>query len=147
MDAILIRKPNLEFLFEAATDSDLEKLKKIGIGKPVKVTWSRPRNYEFHKKYFSLLNLVFENLDEPFKDKYTIFSIDSLLWQVKMQLGHFEEKMTLGGKILYEAKSISFAKMLQDEFEDFYLKTYNVLAKYFAPYLKNIDFEEIENYY
>ncbi len=44
----------------AASDHDAELLKYIKIGSPTRMVFKRVRNYEFHKKYFALLNLAFD---------------------------------------------------------------------------------------
>ena len=48
-------------------DSDAELLKKIKAGDEVECEIKRPRNLKFHKKLFSLLNLVYSN-QELYKD-------------------------------------------------------------------------------
>ncbi len=54
---------NLNGLFMPAYDSDKEICNKIKVGEAVKVKFSKPRNYEFHKKYFALLNLAYSNYE------------------------------------------------------------------------------------
>lgn len=44
-------------------DSDADQLAKIKIGEDVLATIKRPRNLRFHKKFFALLNLGFQNQD------------------------------------------------------------------------------------
>ena len=43
-------------------DSDLDEKHRLRIGDNVLCTIKRPRNYEFHKKYFALLRLTVANL-------------------------------------------------------------------------------------
>lgn len=47
--------------FEAATPEDQEMAIKIKTGKWVSVELKQTRNYEFHKKFFALLNLGFHH--------------------------------------------------------------------------------------
>ena len=47
-------------------DSDLEEKRRLKIGDTVLCKISRPRNYEFHKKFFALVRLTYENLPEYF---------------------------------------------------------------------------------
>jgi len=122
--------------FAPAFDEDREALKKIGIGEQRQVELTVPRNVKFHRKYFGLLKIVFDNMPSHIfrtatGQEFEIKSVDSLLWQIKMQLGYFEEKMTLGGRIIYEAKSISFAKMDNAQFEKFYSDSIDIILKYF----------------
>lgn len=122
---------------KAAFDEDFEKLKKIKVGEQRQVELTMPRNIRFHRKYFGLLKIVLDNLpspaifETPSGQVIEIKTTDDLLWHCKMQTGHYEQKVTLGGKIIFEPKSISFAAMGEDEFEKFYSDTIDVLLKYF----------------
>lgn len=44
----------------AANESDLHEIRKLPIGKPIKNNAVVPRNLQFHRKSFALLNLAFE---------------------------------------------------------------------------------------
>ena len=127
--------------------TDAELLAKMREGEPYRVKVSMPRNLKFHKKFFALLALVFDNLPEEIPAKLPdgqaveIRSIDDLLWHIKMQTGHYEQKVTLGGRVTYEAKSISFSAMDEAEFSDFYNRAVNVILKYF---LSETNAEELE---
>lgn len=118
---------------------DLEKLHSMREGEVYRVRVSMPRNIKFHKKYFTLINLVFDNLPEqipartPDGEPIQIRTRKDLLWHIKMQVGHYEQKVTIGGRITYEAKSISFAKMDEAEFSKFYDDSIDVILKYFLP--------------
>ena len=45
-------------------DSDLDEKKKLREGDTVMCSIRKPRNYEFHKKFFALVRLTFDNLPE-----------------------------------------------------------------------------------
>jgi hypothetical protein len=142
----LTRHPNFTYLVPAY-EGDQEVIKKMKHGEVYKGKLSLPRNIKFHKKFFALLGIVFENLPHDFAIKteagqeIEIKDTDSLLWHIKMQMGYHEEKVTLGGRITYEAKSISFASMDEIEFQEFYSKAIDVILKYF---LKGANKEELE---
>lgn len=116
---------------------DSEKLHSMREGEVYRVKVSMPRNIKFHKKFFTLINLVFDNLPEEMETKtpdgkpIQIRTREELLWQIKMQVGHYEQKVTLGGRVTYEAKSISFAAMDEAEFSEFYDRAVDVILKYF----------------
>jgi hypothetical protein len=84
----------------------------------------KPRNYEFHKKYFDLLNLVFENQEQY--DNFKAFRS-----AVTMQAGWYNTHTSLNGVLMFSPKSISFANMDDLEFEKLYNKTINIVLKYF----------------
>ena len=129
--------------------TDAELLAKMREGEPYRVKVSMPRNLKFHKKFFALLALVFDNLPEEIPAKLPdgqaveIRSIDDLLWHIKMQTGHYEQKVTLGGRVTYEAKSISFSAMDEAEFSDFYNRAVNVILKYFLSETNEEELEEM----
>lgn len=142
----LCRHPNVPHLVAANTE-DLEVIKKMKHGERYRAKVTLPRNVKFHRKFFALLNLVFESLpDSRIVNEETglvvpIKTIESLLWHIKMQMGHYEQKLTLGGVITYETKSISFAVMDENEFNDFYSRAMDVILIYF---LVGADREELQ---
>jgi len=72
----------------------------------------KTRNYKFHKKFYALIKVGFQNtkLDIPF-DVYRKLKI--------MAAGYFKAYNT-GKGIYYEADSISFANMDEDQFQEVY---------------------------
>lgn len=130
-----------------AHDDDREKLKRWSAGDLLQCTVTMPRNAAFHRKYFAMLQMVFDNLPET---KWRIGSniveirtVEELLWHVKFQVGHYEQKMTLGGKIVYKPKSISFAAMDDEAFHEFYQKSLDAICRYFLP-LNEAELQELE---
>jgi len=114
---------NLNGLFVPAYDSDKEIAKKIKVGQAVQVSFTKPRNYEFHKKYFALLNLAFENSDYE-------MSFEQFREEIIKRAGYYSTFVDFKGVIQYRAKSISFAKMDFIEFEKLYKSTISVIIKY-----------------
>lgn len=113
-------------------DSDYENLKKIKIGDEVKAEIKKPRNYLFHKKFFALLNLAFQNQDE-------FDNFEKFRFVMVMKAGWFEAIKT-GKGVVYMPKSISFGKMDEFEFE----KLYNAMLQEVIT-LIGADKETIEN--
>lgn len=73
-----------------------------------------------------MAGLVFNN-----QDKYD--TIESMVTEIKLRVGHYEEHMTVKGTLIYVPKSISFDEMDQLEFDEFYSKAVNCCLKYFVP--------------
>ena len=73
-------------------DDDIGRsyLKKIKAGDSILVTLKKPRNIKFHRKYFALLNLAFEN-----QDRYEHF--EALRKEVIMRAGFWEEHVHVTG--------------------------------------------------
>lgn len=95
----------------------------------------RPRNVQFHRKFFSLLNLAFDMQDE-FK------TLDTFLDALKIYSGHFDTvKIKLPPEpneeeldcLLLKPRSISFSKMTEPDFEAFYSRCVDVLIQKFCP--------------
>ncbi len=134
--------------FRVIYPEDQEKKKTLTLNEIYRVKVTNPRNIKFHWKFYALLNVVSDNLPHDFKlttahgQEIEIKTTDSLLCHIKMQIGHYEEKVTIGGKITYEAKSISFSKMDEAQFQAFYSSAIDVILKYF---LVGADRESLED--
>lgn len=88
------------------------------------VNIKKNRNAGFHRKYFALLNKVFENQD--------IYSnIDDLRFEIILKTGHYKTHFTMKGNKIYIPNSISFDNMDEIEFEDLYNKTIDVVFQFF----------------
>ena len=93
-------------------ESGQEFLRGLGTGEIVKVTVTRPRNVRFHRLFFALLNLVYENTE-------TFASVEQVLTTVKYGIGHFDT-VIVNGQEEKHPRSISFARMDQDQFRQFW---------------------------
>lgn len=127
-------------------DSDLDEKHRLRIGDNVLCTIKRPRNYEFHKKYFALLRLTVANLPHLIQQQMQIFTEEDLLDCLKIDLGLFTTRWH-GGRQIVKTGSISFAKMDNTEFEKFFSRSVNAILRI---YLRGTDrqtlIEEVENY-
>lgn len=110
--------------FIPAYDSDFEIAKKIKIGEIYEYDFKKPRNYEFHKKFFGLINLVFQN-----QERYKF--LDSLREDLIIEAGYYYEEVNLHGEVKKKVKSISFASMDEIEFSELYSSVVDVIIKYF----------------
>lgn len=101
--------------------SDLEEKRKLKIGETYQVEVKRPRNYQFHKKFFALLNIGWENtdVDMPFETYRR--------W-VTMRAGFYKVYHTPKGE-LYEPESIAFSSMDDDTFSEVYDRVLNIILK------------------
>lgn len=116
-------------------DTGKDALASIGAGEIVRVKLSRPRNLGHHRKFFSMLQLVFEN-QERFP------TIEHLLTAVKVEAGLYEDApIDLNGRLVYVPKSISFAKMDQAAFDEFYLAAIAACCR-LLPHLNAEDIEQ-----
>lgn len=109
----------------------LEAMDKIKYD--VEITVKKIRNVRFHSKFFALLKIVFDN-QEIFDDK------EFLREELTKAAGYYTHYKNHLGVSCYKAKSISFEKMDEIEFESFYNSFLQKCCEIF-----NFDQELIEN--
>ena len=97
------------------------------IGQVVESNFTRPRNYEFLKKYFSLLNYAFDQWDIPDNDAAKDF--DTFRDDLTILCGYYKIVTRVDGTTKPVAKSIAFHKMKEEEFERLYSKTIDILLE------------------
>ena len=109
-------------LFSPSYSSDYEAAKKIKPGDTVKAQIKKPRNVEFHRKFFALLNMAFENQE-------TFNNFEHFRAFMTMKAGYYQRIPTDKGE-MYLPDSISFAKMDQVEFEELYGAMIDTVGKF-----------------
>ena len=122
-----------------ADQSEAEKLNGIEPNKPIKCKLSNLRNYENHKRFFALMNLVFEN-----QDKYE--SLDVMRKEIIMRTGRYISHHHLNGAISYHPQSISFDSMQEDEFKQLFSDAINVCLKHFCTNMTEQQLWEVASY-
>lgn len=127
-------------------DSDYDEKQRLKVGDTVLCSIKRPRNYEFHKKFFALLRLTVTNLPHLIQQQMQIFTEEDMLDCLKVELGLYTTVLH-GGKQIIKTGSISFAKMDESEFERFFQRSVDVILRI---YLRGTDrqalIEEIDNF-
>ena len=102
-------------------DSDFDEKKKLKIGQEYLIEIKHPRNILFHKKFFALLNVCYENYE-------TQMPFESFRRWITIKAGYFNAYETDKG-VFYDAQSIAFGSMNQIEFEEVYSKVLDVVIK------------------
>ena len=102
-----------------ANDDDYDIKKKLKIGAVYEISVREYRNYEFHKKYFALINCAWEYLSENqvdfFKTAYTFRKT------MEVASGHAERVYSIEKREWQDVpKSIAFDKLSQSDFQDLY---------------------------
>lgn len=98
---------------KGADERTEDAIKDIGLGEVVRVKFYSSRNIRHHRKFFALLQMVFKN-----QDKY--LSLEGLRFAVTIAAGYAEEIRLDGDKVTLKPVSISFSRMNQHEFNEFY---------------------------
>lgn len=104
--------------FKPFYNSDWEEKSKLKIGDEIWVEVKKARNYEFHKKFFALLNCGLANS----KGKYIkTDNLDLYRTYVTMKVGYVDITPTNKSN-MFTPKSIAFDKMDETEFQKLYNK-------------------------
>ena len=103
-------------------DSDEEAIKKLPIGQTIKAKISVPRNYQFHKKGFALLNLWFQNQDH-------FDNFEHFRFAATIKAGFCEVIYTSNGEQLFIPRSLSFSKMDESEFSEVFNRFLDLVCK------------------
>lgn len=131
------------------TESDREALNMIEYGESFECKRVNQRNPLFHRKFFALLQLAWDNLPEQFESYFPRQQKvpDEFRYEVIKRAGYFEKYTNLKGVVEYKAKSIAFDRMKEEEFQALYSAVIDVIIKYFIPDLdRDILEHEIMNF-
>jgi len=126
---------NLIKTFTALVPCDPESeqwFRKLKVGSTIHAEFKKYRRPIFHRKYFALLNIGFDNWQPgEINSKYGVPEKNFTRFRedIAIMCGYFDLVIRLDGTSRPEAKSISFANMDQEEFEKLYSKTIDVLIK------------------
>ena len=102
--------------------SDDEEWAKIPMGAVFGVDYTKTRNYENHKRFFSFITCTFD-MQEHFENK------DVYRKWLTMKAGYFETVVTPKGETIFLPDSISFEKMDEVEFKELFNKCINVFLR------------------
>jgi hypothetical protein len=105
------------------------RLLNLAPGEIAEVAVVVPRNPRFHRKFFALLKIGFDAWEptlthdgQPVAKDFDQFRED-----VTIMAGHYMQTWTLDGEMRLRAKSISFGRMDETEFERVYSSVADVL--------------------
>lgn len=115
-----------------ADENEAEKIKKFKLGALVRCEVAEVRNPQFHRKFMALVRLGFDSFSPP-EAMHKGFPVETDFEQFREDLtiaaGFFVVAYRIDGTFRVRAKSISFARMKQDEFERVYSAVANVLLR------------------
>lgn len=107
-------------------DEDLDNKKKLKLDEVYRVDIVKARNYQFHKKYFSLINTGWEYLNENQQSYFS--SKEGFRSSVQNAAGHCNKVYSIArNEWIEETKSIEFEKMDEFEFSELYKDVRNVI--------------------
>jgi len=125
--------------FKVAYDSDFEKAKSIPVNVPFEIEYKKKRNILFHRKFFALIELVYQN-QEVYNNK------EHLRKDLTISAGFYDIRHNFEGVEIYEPKSISFANMDEVEFSELYNRFIDVVVQWLGIDKQSI-IDEIEQFF
>ena len=108
---------------KVAYNSDYELIKKLKLNTVYQVEIKQPRNYRFLKKFFALINMVYENQE-------TYNNIDDLRHDLIVSAGYYRKTINMQGVEVKRANSVSFSKMNETQFSELYNSVIDVVVKW-----------------
>ncbi len=114
-------------------DAAREAMNHYGTGEILRVKLFRDRNPRHHRLWFGLLGLVFQN-----QQRY--LSQEALRFAITIQAGFVDEIRLSGDRVALKPKSLSWGKMDQAEFSEFYAAALKAIPE-LLPELANVDWE------
>ena len=128
-------------------------ISRMDLGQVIRGDFKKIRNYEFHKKFFAMLQVGFDAWESPnleYKGEQVQKNFKMFRKDVTVLAGYYQPVTNIKGEISLEADSISFAKMDAEEFEKLYSDVANVLLekvlKNYTRYDLNRVVQEILNF-
>lgn len=137
MKLALVKQLNNSFL--SAFDSDYEYIKKLKVGEIYFFEVKRERNIGFHRKFFALIKMVFQN-QEIYTDQ------EDLRGDLLVESGYYRTYYTFLGEEKRKPLSISFASMSQDTFDKMYSDVLDTIVKEFHFDKQDI-IDNVEQYF
>ena len=126
-----------------------KRLMSLEDGEFAEIEFVVPRNPKFHRKFFGLLNFAFDawepdRVRKSYKGRPVAKNFDQFREDVLILSGYSEQTFDLKGNMKLKAKSISFAKMDDAEFEQVYSAVVDViLADVLKTYANREELEEV----
>jgi len=120
MEAWLVKTNSGDLI--PADDASRETMNKVPPGEIVKIKFSRARNYENHKRFFAFLHTTF-GMQEHFQ------TFEHYRRWICMKAGWYDAITAPNGNTFFTAKSISFDKMEEDEFQKLFSTCIDVFLR------------------
>lgn len=123
-----------------AYDSDKDIFNKMPLNDIFEIEYTKRRNVRFHRKFFSLLKLAYENQSD-----YRI--MEDMRRDLLIASGFYDESVNrITGEINNFAKSINFSSMDDLQFNEVYNSVKGTICKWIGVTNEMVE-EQIEQYY
>ena len=127
--------------FVPVDQASMDAMEEMTMNSEYQCVFTKPRNLDFHKKLFALIDVAYQAFDlGDIKHKGVIVEKNRERFRkdLTIRAGFYYPVFNLDGDLRLEAKSISFAKMDEEEFARLYSKFVDViLQKVLTNYTKS----------
>ena len=113
-----------------ASDIEAERLTRFKTGEVFEVDIKNSRNAAFHRKVFAFFNFCFEHWQGEQEFLSPTAQFDVFRANITVLAGYHDTLINLKGEVRIEAKSISYASMKPEQFEQFYTALVNASIKH-----------------
>lgn len=141
-EVLLVRTPDG---FRPNSLQDAEIIKRWKLGELAIIDLKKPRNPKFHRKFFALLDIAFDQWELPieeYKGRPVIKNRERFRKDLIIKAGFYTLNVNaITGELRMDAESISFASMDDTRFEQVYSKVIDVVLQHI---LTNYDREELD---
>lgn len=128
----------LEDALHPTDQASIEAMRNIPERAIVKIQVSIPRNVRHHRMFFELIRVTFEAQREP-----RVFPTrEALLDVIKIAIGHVREVRDLQGRTHIVPDSISFGRMDQMQFREFFDAAVRLILEKILPGVGRRDIEQ-----
>jgi len=121
-------------------------VESLKIGALIGADFKKTRNPQFHKKYMVLLTFAYEQWEPAeivYKEQVAEKNFDKFRKDIAILAGYGYPVINIKGEVRYEAKSISFANMDENEFAGLYSNTINVIMKHILTRYTKEDLDDV----
>lgn len=123
-------------------DADYDEKKKLKVGVVYRATIRQPRNIDFHRKYFALINCAWEYQPEAVQEFFHN-NVELFRKTVQMSAGFCERVFSIERNEWVDIPtSISFSSMDNVQFQELYSKVFDVLLQVFLKHITREEFDE-----
>lgn len=124
---------------------------RIPLHNTILLKFTHPRNYEFHKKYFALLDFAYGHWEPAtlhgrrYAGVVPLKSKSRFRKDLTVLAGYFEQEIRIDGSLRVVAKSISWAQMDEAEFSSLYESTKDVIWDRIFSHMDTYSREDYES--
>lgn len=123
----------------------LELLEQLQPNAEYRATFTRPRNARFFRKWWALAKVAFEAWEAPaveYKGVKVQKNFDRFRKDLIVMAGFCEPVFNVKGELRLEPKSLRFDQMAEEDFNDLYSRTIDVVL---GKILSNYTREDLDN--